>query len=332
MERTPNRRVGSLALALCLGVCAYAVADAGGRTTSVAASRRVPPPATALSHGAHDGLGEATSGPASGSSALSRAVVDSFSSPGLFPMGVDWRPGGSIGYHVDEEMGEVYSLSADGSAAYLWSVAAESGQPLARNIGNGLCLVESHGREFLYVTDFNGNTEDPDTDRVYAFELDGNVVDSMVGCWDVEAVADRVVGICFDGQSFWLSSDARGEVVRCDTLFQELESFAHPSGSSGAIDFDPLTGYYYLTDYLTGDVFVCDSSMGLIDSFRGHETAAHVAGLALGEATRERTLWMTSYGTADPPLDPCVMIVDDVYYNETPVARSTWTSLKVMYR
>jgi len=259
---------------------------------------------------------------------MARAVVDSFASPGGFPMGIDMEHGSGFCYHVDEARGEVYSVSSDGQTSYLWSVAAQIGHPLAGNVGNGVCLVEKPQGNRLYVTDFNGHTEDPGTDRVYEFGLDGTLVDS----WDVESAADRVVGICFDGTSFWLSSEGRGEVVRCDTLFQELESFAHPDGSAGALDYDPETQLLYLTDYLSGDIHVCDGGMNVQDTFRGHESAVHVAGLSIGTTTRGRTLWMTTYGSLDPPASPCLFVVDDTYYNETPVEAATWTSLKVMYR
>ncbi|MFH1501559.1 MAG: hypothetical protein ABIG03_00795 [Candidatus Eisenbacteria bacterium] len=261
---------------------------------------------------------------------LARAVLDSFAAPGTAAMGVDWVGPQGVLYHVDEVLGEVYAISPAGVATYLFRMGPQIGYPLATDIGNGICHVETGRGEYLYVTDFGGHLDDP-VDRVYQFELDG----TLVGSWNVESVADQVVGICFDGQSFWLQSSARMEIVRCDTLFQTTAVFDHPmpnADSAGGLDHDPDTGLYYVSERWFGSVYVCDSGMNVVDLFVTHPTALRMAGVAVGRATRGRSLWTSSYGPVESHVDATIYEVDDVYYNETEVEPATWGTIKATFR
>lgn len=307
----------------------WAAVTGVARGTGISQSPSVASAVGGVAHAGETSLFSASaSGLSSGSVAWSRSLIDSFAAPGSMPMGIDTDPLTGLTYHIDEAEGQVYSISDAGGATELWRVSAQIGHVMAENIGNGLCHVRDVRGEFLYVTDYNGHSMDPDIDRVYRF----TVGDSSFTSWDVDSIADRVIGICFDGDSFWLSSKTRGELVRCDTSFQEIESFQHPTESAGALDYDPVTGCYYVTDYVTGKIYVCDAQMSVLDSFFGHPTAPFVAGLAIGASSRGRVLWTSSFGSSDPEIAPSLFVVDDVYYNETPVKETSWTSLKMMYR
>jgi hypothetical protein len=259
-----------------------------------------------------------------------RAVLDTFPAPGDAPMGLDWVETRGALYHVDEMMGEVYSITPEGAATYLFRVGPEIGYPVAEGIGNGICHVETARGEYLYLTDYRGHQADT-TDMVYQFELDG----TLVASWDVEAVAEGVVGICFDGDSFWLQSDATMEIVRCDTAFQEIQRFLHPmpnANSAGGLDYDPETDRYYVCERSLGIVSVCDSDMTVVDAFALHPTASRMVGVSIGRATRGRTLWSSSFGPVETHVDTSIYEIEDLYYNETKVRRSTWGSIKAMFR
>lgn len=267
-------------------------------------------------------------GQVSGEGSFERALLDSFGAPGTKPMGIDWVETGQVIYHVDEAQGDVYSISPEGTASYLFRASAMAGYPMAEDMGNGICHVETRRGEYLYVTDYNGHTQDPNIDRVYKFELDG----TFVGSWDVATVADSVVGICFDGASFWLSSYGRREIVRCDTSFQETAAFPHPAATAGGMDYDPETGLFYVADFVLGAVYVCDSEMNVIGLFPGHPLAINMVGISVGRATRGRSAWTSTFGSTAPPIDPSIFEIEDVYYNETTVEAMTWSSIKAMYR
>ncbi len=253
---------------------------------------------------------------------LSRAVLDSFSSPSTAPMGVDWDDVGQTLYHIDQEWGEVYSFQPPSwTASLLFDVPNQIGIGATINVGNGICFVPDGRDGSLYITDYGGYGADL-VDRVYQFSLDGTLLDS----WDVDAICPGgVVGICFDGSSFWLS-DLGGDLVKCDESFNLIATYDDPSGSGagGALDFDPESGLFYMTDSLFGAIHVLDGDLNLLGSFSGPAVGA--IGVAVGRsAVRDgRRLWFTSYWT------DIIYEIDDEY--ESPVEHSSWGRIKSLYR
>jgi hypothetical protein len=253
---------------------------------------------------------------------LNRAVLDSFSSPSTAPMGIDWDDVGQILYHVDEERGEVYSFQPPSWTPFLlFDVPTQIGAGATIHVGNGICLVPDGRAGSLYITDYHGYDADP-VDRVYQFSLDGTLLDA----WDVGAIcAGGVLGICFDGSSFWLS-EYGGDLLECDESFNLIAAHDDPSGSGagGALDFDPESGLFYMTDFLLGAVHVLDGDLNLLDSFPG--PAAGSVGVAVGRLiVRDvRSLWFASY------LTDIIYEMDDEY--ESPVEHSSWGRIKALYK
>ena len=245
-----------------------------------------------------------------------RAVIDSFGAPGAAPMGVDWDDSSGMLYHIDELGGRVYSITPDGFATELFSVTEALGLPGDLYVGNGLCFDPGGGGTLL-VSDFGGYAP-LYVDMLYRFSLDGDLLRSV----NVDSICDGVVGVCFDGANYWLSSYVRGEIVKCDTAFALVDALAHPGSSSGGLDFDPDTGAYYVTDIITGTVYACDETMTVLGAFGG--PASELAGVAVGRTVRGRSLWCSSFGTG------LVYEIDDLY--TSPVEPSSWGSIKALFR
>ncbi len=257
-----------------------------------------------------------------------RAVVDSFPSPGTKPMGLVWAEPGL--FHVDEAKGDVYWMAPDGAVVLLFNVLERIGHPESQDCGNGICEFNEYMAGQLYITDFNGHKDDPETDRVYHFCTDGTLVSS----WDVSAIADGVVGIATRyGSTFWLTT-AGGEVVECNDDFEETARYSIPGYSGGGIDYDTETHKLYLIDYVTGDVLVCDDEMNVLTVFDGHPTATNMIGVTVGSTAREseRSVWTSTYGSVDPPVAPSIFEIDDEYYDPNPVEASSWGAIKGIYR
>ncbi len=255
---------------------------------------------------------------------FSRAVIDSFASPGIAPMGIDWVEADGVLYHVDEEFGDVYSITPEGVATWLFDVPTQTGVQGAG--ANGVCYVSVPGRddEYLYITDYNGAALPP-TDMVYQFTLDGTLVSS----WDIESVCDSVIGICFDETHFWLSSYSRRQIIKCDAAFNEIAAYSHPGATAGGLDYDPATGLYYLTEFIWGIVYVCDSEMTVQSVFVAHPTALNMVGVTVGRTVRGRALWCSKYWT-DEQQWHSIYEIDDDYYN--PVEETSWGFIKAMFR
>jgi DNA-binding beta-propeller fold protein YncE len=253
---------------------------------------------------------------------LDRAVLNSFPSPDTAPMGVDWDEAGQILYHVDEDSGKVYSFQPPSwMPALLFDVPTQIGIGATDHVGNGICYIPDGRDGSLYITDYGGYDADP-INRVYQFSPDG----TLLGSWDVDAICTNgVLGICFDGVSFWLS-DFRGDLLECDESFNVIAAYGDPSGSGagGALDFDPDSGLFYMTHYLLGTIYVLDGSLNLLDSFAGPAVAS--IGVAVGrQVTRDAgSLWFASYDT------DIIYEIDDEY--ESPVERSSWGRIKAVYR
>jgi hypothetical protein len=253
---------------------------------------------------------------------LSRAVIDSFPSPGEAPLGLDWVEGRGVLYHVDEVAADVYSITPEGTATFLFSALAQIGYPDSHCLAGGLCYVETPARQaYLYISDKDGHGDDPYTDRVYQFTLDGTLVNS----WDIESICDGVIGICFDGAHFWLSSYTNGQIVKCDAAFERVAVYPHPSGSGGSLDYDPETGYYYVSDFTAGMIYVCDAEMNQIAAYGNPTGSSIMSSLAVGRTTRGRTLWCSGV-----VLTGIIYEIDDDYYN--PVEETTWGSIKAQFR
>jgi hypothetical protein len=253
---------------------------------------------------------------------LSRAIIDSFLAPGTTPLGIDWVEGRGVLYHVDEWPSDVYSITPDGTATFLFNALAQLGFTESHCLAGGVCYVETSTREaHLYITDKDGHVEDPLTDRVFQFTLDGTLVNS----WDIESICDGVIGICFDGSHFWLSSYTNGQIVKCNADFQQVAVYPHPMGTGGSLDYDPETGYYYVTDFMAGMIYVCDAEMNQIAAYSGPTTGFMITSLAVGRTVRGRTLWCSGIVTG-----PFIFEIDDDYYN--PVEKTTWGSIKAQHR
>lgn len=258
--------------------------------------------------------------------ALARAAVDSFPAPGFEPMGLDWADEIGLMYHVDQVRGDVYSITPEGSATLLFNILEEIGHPESVSCGNGICWYDQGAAGQLYITDFNGHMGEPEVDRVYLFSLDG----TLTGSWDVSAIADGVVGITTRyGNDFWLTT-AGGEVVKCDNGFQELARYSIPGYSGGGIDYDPVDGTFYLLDYLSCTIRVCDDEMNVLGSFDGQVAAEYSIGVTVGRTTRGRTLWVSAYDAPERWSSPSIFEIDDEWHS--PVEPSSWGRIKAGYR
>ena len=255
-----------------------------------------------------------------------RDVLSSFPSPGERPMGLVWAFGGL--FHVDEAKGDVYHVEPGGSATHMFSVLEQIGYPDSQDCGNGICWHNEYMAGQLYITDMDGHEDDPGVDRVYHFCVDG----TLTGSWDVSAIADGVVGIATRyGVAFWLTTTA-GEVVECNSDFEEVARYSIPGYSGGGIDYDYETGKLYLIDRVTGDVLVCDTAMNVLTTFDGHPTATNMVGIEVGKAARGRSVWTSTYGCTGPPVEPSIFEIDDEYYDPNPVEDSSWGAVKAEYR
>jgi sugar lactone lactonase YvrE len=257
---------------------------------------------------------------------LARAVLDSFPPPGAVPRGLDWDPDAAVLYHCDDddEGGTVYSITPDGVATLLFDVSAQTGH---RHAGaTDLCLVrdDSLGVDYLYVVDYMGGKDT--NDIVYQFTLDGTLVEEypLVG---VDPVCSGVMGITFDGEFFWLSCLLTSEIVKCDMEFAAIDTFSHPAGTGGGMDFDPESRRLYLTDYFEGNVYVTDRSLQVVDVFPAHPVAFQMVGVAIGRTGRQRTVWTSCYN----PSWRYIYEIEDEYYN-SPVEGMSWGMIKSLYR
>lgn len=275
---------------------------------------------TAVAHAGPESLATAPKGPIE-RCALARAVVDSFMTPESSPMGVDWVESRGVIYHVDENFGNVYTVTPEGDATLLFNMGVQIGIGEVQGIGNGLCFVSGRGRvgDCLYITDYNGYA-DPFNDMVYKFRTDGMFLDS----WNIQSICDQVLGICYDGTYFYLSSYTTSEIVKCDSEFNEVARYAAP-GTAGGLEYDPELGCFYMTDYPSGSIFVISTppAMSMLDWFVGPRI--YSCGVAIARTTRGRTLW---YSTASGMR---IYEIDDDYYN-TPVEGTTWGATKALYR
>ncbi len=234
-------------------------------------------------------------------------------------MGLDWVEAHGVLYHVDAEFSDVYSITPEGVATWLFDVPTQTG--MSGTGGNGICYVRVPERdaEYLYVTDTDG-IPSIDMAMVYKFALDGTLLDS----WEVGSICDGAFGICFDGTHFWLSSLLEGRIVECTDEFQQVAVYDHPAWSAGGMDHDPASDRYYVTDYVEGSVYVCDGEMNVVDVFRAHPTAACMMGVTIGRTVRGRTLWTASMVT------DLVYEIDDEYHD--PAGRTSWGTIKGMFR
>lgn len=248
------------------------------------------------------------------------AVIDSFSAPGSRPAGVDWAESVQLIYHVDEgARGDgdrnVWTISPGGAATVLFNVPAAVG--LSGAAGNDLTYVEE--RDELVVADYLGHDE-PYHDAVYRFSISGEFIRS----YDVAQICSGVIGICWDGESYWLSGLGTREIVQCDTSFAEVSRHAHPGGGAGALDYDPDMAVFYVSDYTSGRIYICDETMAAIDTFNGPGPGFGFSGVAVGRSREQRTLWCASASTG------VIYEIEDEY--STPVERLSWGAVKSRYR
>lgn len=248
-------------------------------------------------------------------SGLARTVLDSFPSPDVSPMGVEWVELGRGGlYHVDESVGNVYSITPEGVATWLFDIPTATGYAAAS--GNGICYVEEASVPYLYIADYNGFDT---VDRIYKFTPTG----TFVAEWDVDAFIGQALGITFDGVYFWVASLERGEIIKCNSAFVEVAAYPHPGGSAGGIDYDPVSGLFYVMTYPGGMVYICDDTMTVQDSFMSQGTAGAMLGICVGRI-RGRTLWCASFNT-----EYIYEILDELV---SPVEETTWGSIKALFR
>jgi hypothetical protein len=258
----------------------------------------------------------------------SRAVLDSFAPPGATPRGLDWDPVEGVLYHCDDDAagGAVYSITPEGAATLLFEVSAQTGY---KNAGaTGICHVrdDSLGVDYLYVTDYEGS--DDTNDIVYQFTVDGTLVEEypLLG---IDAICAGVMGIAFDGEHFWLSclGNPGADIVKCDMAFTAVDSFFHPGGTGGGMDYDSETGTLYMTEYFDGTAYVTDLVLDVLDSFPAHPVAFQMVGVAIGRGGRPRSLWTSSFN----PSWRYIYEIDDEYYN-SPVESVSWGTIKSLYR
>ncbi len=256
-----------------------------------------------------------------------RAVLDSFAPPGAVPRGLDWDSDLGVLYHCDDDAagGAVYSITPDGAATLLFSVPAQTGYKGAG--ATGICHVrnDSLGVSHLYVTDYDGNGSDT-RDIVYQFALDGTLIEEYP-LGGVDPICSGVMGIAFDGEYFWISCLLTSEIVKCDREFAAVDTFFHPAGTGGGMDYDPETRRLYFTDFFEGDVYVTDRTIHVVDVFPAHPVAFQMVGVAIGRVGRQRTVWTSSYN----PGWRYIYEIEDEYYN-SPVANVSWGTIKSLYR
>lgn len=246
---------------------------------------------------------------------LVRSVIDSFPSPEASPMGVEWvELGRGDLYHVDETVGNVYSITPEGAATLLFDIPTATGYVGAS--GNGICYVEEAGTPYLYIADYNGFDG---VDRIYKFTPGG----TFVAEWDVDAYIGSALGITYDGSHFWVSSYERFEIIKCNSSFVEVAAYPHPGGSAGGIDYDAVSGLFYVMTFPGGMVHLCNDMMIPQQSFVSHATAGNMFGICVGRS-RSRALWCTSFSTAY-----IYEIVDELV---SPVEETTWGSIKALHR
>lgn len=272
-----------------------------------------------IAHGGADLFRElpgVTPGPGSGACEFIRGIIDSFAAPGISPMGVDWVESAGVLYHVDEEFGDVFEITPEGASTWLFDIETALGTPGAS--GNGICYVEERQTSYLYITDWHGHTGS--NDAVYKLSLAGSLIDM----YPVESFCSGVMGVCFDGASFWLSGDDAGIVVKCDASFSPITTYPHPAGSGGGMDHDPVTGHFYVGDYITGTIYVCDGGMNALDSFSAGWLTQGTLGVSLGRTDRDRTLWVSNF------YSDRIYEIDDEFVS--PVEDATWGSVKACFR
>jgi len=245
-----------------------------------------------------------------------KAVVDSFPSPGASPMGVDWVESHGVLYHVNEWLDtNVYAIDPDdGSATLLFDISAAVGAPTD---ANGLAYVEERQSEYLYTTDWLG--QGSNDDAVYKFTTAGAFIDSFRVYWFCPGAA----GICYDGTYFWLSCTSSGQIVKCNAAFEPLAFYAHPSGSGGGMDYDPVTGHYYVMDVWNAHIYVCDGDMVVLDDFPAGWLGGSANGLCVGR-DRGRTLFFSNFSLGR------IYEIDDEFVS--PVESASWGTVKGMYR
>ncbi len=259
-------------------------------------------------------LGQGLAGPAGAATAT--AVIDSFDAPGTAPMGLDWVESDGVIYHVDEARGDVYSITPDGTARRLFDVATATGHAGSRDVGNGIVYVPE-GDGVLCITDYNG--ADRVDDPVYKFTLAGTLLDSF----NVHSFCPSVTGICYDGTNFWLSSFTNQMVLKCDENLDSLAAFPHPATWPGGMDYDPATGTFYLTDFASGEIYICDSTMTVLDSFETGLPVIGMFGVSIGRTYRDRSLWASDFA------DTLIYEIADEY--DTAVEPATWGRIKALF-
>ena len=248
-----------------------------------------------------------------------RAIVDSFDSPNINPMGVEWWPVTQTIYHADELPGTIWEVTPEGGATLLADLAAILGSSAD---ANDLCLFEDIRQPLLFITDWHGAMDNDDP--IYVMTLAGALLDSF----DVRPFCPGVLGITHDGIHFWLSSYDTGDIIKCDQYFQPLDVYAHPAGyaTGGAMDFDPVTGFLYVQDYVTGICYVCDLEMHVIDAFPTCWFGTSTIGITIGRLSprSERNLWVSCFGTGR------IYEIEDLYFS--PVQDRSWGAVKAMFR
>jgi DNA-binding beta-propeller fold protein YncE len=270
--------------------------------------------------------GQSPVGPGDPCVPLARAVLDSFPPPGTVPRGLDWDARSGVLFHCDDddEGGTVYSIDPDGTATLLFDVSTQTGHRQAG--ATDLCLVhdDSLDVDYLYVVDYAGGKDT--SDIVYQFTLDGTLIEEypLMG---IDPVCSGVMGITFDGEFFWLSCLLTSEIVKCDTEFAAIDTFSHPAGTGGGMDFDPETRRLYVTDFFEGNIYVTNRTLQVVDVFPAHPVAFQMVGVAIGRVERRRTVWTSCYN----PNWRYIYEIDDEYYNSA-VERMSWGMIKSLYR
>ncbi|MBD3367988.1 MAG: hypothetical protein GF405_07435 [Candidatus Eisenbacteria bacterium] len=243
-----------------------------------------------------------------------------FVGPCEYPGGIDGSESGGF-YHVDNWDGDVYSVAPDGEATWLFSIAEATGEQYTNYHGMGLCFVPSRGDErsgTLYVTRPDRGAP-PYTDYVRVFTTDG----THLGTYDVSDIVDRPHGIAFDGTHLWLSGDAA--FVKCDMSFNEIDTYVAPWGTgSGALDYDPVTGFLYSAGLGDWYITVMDLECSVVHQW--YLSSTYRVGIAVGEVTTRdtRSLWVVDNTTVT------IEEIEDVYL--TPVDASSWGWIKSLFR
>lgn len=254
--------------------------------------------------------------------ALERGFIDSFAAPGppsVSAMGIDWVPGYGILYFGTEVDGYIYEIEPDGTPHLFVDMAAQLGHDAE---ANGVCHVGHPEGALIYVTDYLGY--DATQDPIYVINVGGAIVDSI----NVHSFCPGVAGITFDGAFFYLSSYDDGTIIRCTEAFEPVDVWPHPGGlgypHGGGIDFDPMTGHFYVMDAYNTVVYVCDIGMNVVDAFPSHWYGGSTFGVSIGRLRSERTLWTSCWGTNR------IYEIEDPFF--TPVEDQSWGGIKAMFR